>query len=173
MEYKILVRKVKVPRVEMRDGEIRVIVPPGIDPSVVIKKAKSWIERKMKEQEMMKKEAERLSIVKRSEEEFKRYVLKRIEDFSREIGVKVNAIRFRKMKTRWGSCSPKGQISVNTLLRYLPLDLIDYVLFHEVLHRRYMNHGPAFKKEISKRFPGWKEKEKLLRLYHMKFSGET
>ncbi len=173
MEYKIIVRKVKVPRVEMRDGEIRVIVSPEIDPSVVIKKARSWIERKIKEQEIMKKEAERLSIIKRSDEEFKNYVLKRVEDFSREIGVKVNAVRFRKMKTRWGSCSPRGRISVNTLLRYLPLELIDYVLFHEVLHRRYMNHGPAFKREISKRFPNWKEKERLLSLYHIKFSGKA
>ncbi|MCD6450274.1 MAG: M48 family metallopeptidase, partial [Thermotogaceae bacterium] len=87
--------------------------------------------------------------------------------------VKIFEIKFRKMKRKWGSCSSKGKITINTLCRYLPYNLIDYIVFHEVLHRKFMNHGKDFKNAIKNKFIKWKELEENLKLYSIKIQANT
>jgi predicted metal-dependent hydrolase len=53
-------------------------------------------------------------------------------------------LRVRFMKTRWGSCSSKGKITLNSHLAFMPLNLIHHVILHELCHTRYMSHGPRF-----------------------------
>ena len=59
-------------------------------------------------------------------------------------GFKYSAVKIRKSKTRWGSCSTKGTISLSFYLLLLPENLIDYVLLHELCHTVHLNHSPAF-----------------------------
>ncbi|MBT5910862.1 MAG: M48 family metallopeptidase, partial [Opitutae bacterium] len=59
-------------------------------------------------------------------------------------GEEVGKIRVGDQKSRWGSCSTKGTISLNWRLLLLRTDLQDYVIFHELAHLRHMNHSPAF-----------------------------
>jgi predicted metal-dependent hydrolase len=58
--------------------------------------------------------------------------------------LEVQEIRVGDQKSRWGSCSSKGTISLNWRLLLLRIDLQDYVIFHELAHLRHMNHSPAF-----------------------------
>jgi len=71
----------------------------------------------------------------------------------------------RKIKTRWGSCSPSGRILMNLDTIQLPVTCIDYVLMHELCHLRYPNHGKAFWRLLDRCMPDWKvRREKLAKI---------
>lgn len=61
-----------------------------------------------------------------------------------EMGVTVTDMSVRSQRTRWASCSPSGAISVNRNLLFLPGNLVEHVLVHELCHRSEMNHSPRF-----------------------------
>ena len=65
--------------------------------------------------------------------------------------------RHRYMKSRWGSCSTSGRVSLNTHLVKLPATLIEYVILHELCHLRHMNHSPRFYALLGTHLPAWKE----------------
>jgi predicted SprT family Zn-dependent metalloprotease len=71
-------------------------------------------------------------------------------------GVAYPTLRVRRMKTRWGSCTGHGAITLNSRLVELPVDLIDYVILHELCHLREMNHGPRFYALLEGVCPTWK-----------------
>ncbi len=78
---------------------------------------------------------------------------------------KPSCLIVRTMKRRWGSCSNKGVITLNTELIRLPDLFIEYVIIHELCHLRQHNHGPLFYKLLSELFPDWKRTRKELRGY--------
>lgn len=75
------------------------------------------------------------------------------------------ALRVRRMKTRWGSCSKGRVISLNPELIYAPKDCIDYVITHELCHLRELNHGPGFTRLMDRALPGWKVLRERLNKY--------
>ena len=68
----------------------------------------------------------------------------RVHDLAEFAGEEVQKIRVGDQKSRWGSCSSKGTISLNWRLLLLRIDLQDYIIFHELAHLRHMNHSSAF-----------------------------
>ncbi len=76
-------------------------------------------------------------------------------------------IRIRKMKSRWGSCSSKGRITINSELVKINADLIDYVIIHELCHLKYHNHGSEFYRLLQSLVPDYKALRKELRAYHL------
>lgn len=74
-------------------------------------------------------------------------------------------LKFRAMTSRWGTCSSKGVITINTKLRSLPVYLTEFVVFHECLHLMHMNHGINFRKRLLKKFPNKKQLEHELKLF--------
>ncbi|MEA2099958.1 MAG: SprT family zinc-dependent metalloprotease [Campylobacterota bacterium] len=72
------------------------------------------------------------------------YLTPRLEYFSQLMGLKYTEIKFRKMKSRWGSCSSRGTITLNTQLIKVKKELIDYVIVHELAHLKHMNHSKRF-----------------------------
>ena len=77
--------------------------------------------------------------------------------------IRVGKVTVRDQKTRWGSCSPNGNISLNWRLIQMPPDVSDYVILHELMHRRVMNHSPRFWKHVQAVCPQYREAEAWLR----------
>jgi predicted metal-dependent hydrolase len=74
----------------------------------------------------------------------KEYLPGRVDTLAREHGFAYEGIRIRGMKSRWGSCSAKNRINLNSWLMMLPDHLSDYVILHELVHTRHKNHGRGF-----------------------------
>lgn len=74
----------------------------------------------------------------------RRHFTERIQYFAGQMGVTYGCITIRNQKGRWGSCSSKGNLNFNYRLHYLPQELMDYVVVHELAHRVYMNHSGEF-----------------------------
>lgn len=87
----------------------------------------------------------------------------RVAPAAARIGVEVGRIRVRDMKTRWGSCTSTGDLTFNWRLIHAPLAVLDYVVAHEVAHRRYMDHSPAFWRLVQTLSPDYREHEIWLR----------
>ena len=95
----------------------------------------------------------------------KELLLKRIEkylpDFL-ELGAAKPEIKFRKMKSRWGSCSRKNIVTLNTELIKAPYYCSDYVVVHELCHLIHLAHNKKFYNLLEEQMPDWKERKKLL-----------
>jgi len=63
---------------------------------------------------------------------------------SRKTGLDYAALRVRRQRTRWGSCSARGTISLNAKLLFLPPELVEHLLLHELCHTRHLNHSKAY-----------------------------
>ena len=85
------------------------------------------------------------------------YIPGRVKYYADIIGVTYGKITIRNQKTRWGSCSSKGNLNFNCLLMLMPPEVIDYVVVHELCHRKQMNHSKAFWKEVEKILPNYKD----------------
>ncbi len=85
------------------------------------------------------------------------------EYFAKIIGVDYNRISIRNQKTRFGSCSSKGNLNYNCKLVLMPEEIQDYVVVHELCHRKEMNHSPAFWKEVERVMPDYKVRRKWLK----------
>lgn len=75
----------------------------------------------------------------------------------------------REMSSKWGSCSSKGRVTLNLKLVQLPLELIDYVIAHELCHLRELNHSPRYYALLEAVIPDWKEKRRLLHTFPITF----
>lgn len=72
------------------------------------------------------------------------YLPGRVEELARQHGLDFTGVKVRKMKSRWGSCTAKNGINLNSWLLMLPDYLSDYVILHELAHTRYHDHGKKF-----------------------------
>lgn len=79
------------------------------------------------------------------------------------MGVTYGTISIREQKTRWGSCSSKGNLNFNWKLILMPEEILDYVVVHELAHRREMNHGPAFWKIVESVLPDYRVRKEWLK----------
>ena len=92
-----------------------------------------------------------------------KYIPERVAYFAKQIGATYGRITIRNQKTRWGSCSSKGNLNFNCLLMLAPSEVIDYVVVHELCHRKEMNHSKAFWSEVEKVLPDYKAQVKWLK----------
>ena len=136
----------------------------------ILKKKEAWISRHI---EKIKKTKERFEaeptekltrekVIALAEEALK-VIPERVEYFAKVIGVTYGKITVRNQKTRWGSCSSKGNLNFNCLLMLAPPEVLDYVVVHELCHRKQMNHSKAFWLEVEMVLPNYKEVRKWLK----------
>ena len=136
----------------------------------ILKKKEAWISKHIEKIKEAKErfEAEptekltREKVIALAEEALK-VIPERVEYFAKVIGVTYGKITIRNQKTRWGSCSSKGNLNFNCLLMLAPPEVLDYVVVHELCHRKQMNHSKAFWLEVEKVLPNYKEVRKWLK----------
>jgi len=83
--------------------------------------------------------------------------------FAQQIGVSYGRITVRSQRTRWGSCSASGNLNFNCLLMLAPTEVLDYVIVHELCHRKEMNHSLQFWTEVEKILPDYRSRRQWLR----------
>jgi predicted metal-dependent hydrolase len=142
--------------ITVRPGQgIRVAIPkhtPFESAIEFVRKKKPWIQRhlaKIKEYEKQKKAFSDifLSIDKTKA---RRQIITRLRHLAQRYGFIFNRVSIRNQRTRWGSCSARGNISLNIKLVALPPELFDYVILHELVHIRIRNHSKKFWRELDK-----------------------
>lgn len=72
-------------------------------------------------------------------------------------------IRIKRMRSRWGSCGPRGDINLNWILAFMPPEILEYVVFHELCHLRHRNHSEAFWSLVATRIPDWRRRREWLK----------
>ena len=92
---------------------------------------------------------------------------KRVRHYCETMGVTVGYVAVKNQKTRWGSCSAKGNVNFNYQLAFLPEELLDYVVIHELAHRRHMDHSREFWAEVEKYCPDYRERREQLKEYSL------
>jgi hypothetical protein len=85
-----------------------------------------------------------------------------IEEWAGRLGVQVERVQVRQMRTKWASCSERGRLTLNRDILTLPRDLVDYILCHELLHVKLPGHGKGWQAMMSIYVPDWRERERRL-----------
>lgn len=90
-------------------------------------------------------------------------ITQRVEYYAPIVGVSYNRIAIKDTRTRWGSCSRDGNLNFSFRLVLKPLELLDYVVVHELCHRIHMNHSKEFWQEVERVLPDYKDRRKKLK----------
>ncbi|MEI2991667.1 MAG: M48 family metallopeptidase [Blautia faecicola] len=151
-----------------REGQVIVRTPYGITKRQVeefLDEKKDWLLQTRQRVEKRKTEQIPISEEVRREgiERAKRIFPERTAYFAKRMGVDYGRITIREQKTRWGSCSSKGNLNFNWKLVLLDPELLDYVVVHELAHRREMNHSVAFWKVVEAELPDYRERRRRLK----------
>ncbi len=92
-------------------------------------------------------------------------IREKAEDVSARLGLAYGRLTIRGQRTRWGSCSQRGNLSFNWKLMMAPEPVIDYVVVHEIAHLREMNHSKRFWKLVADNCPRWRVYRKWLKAH--------
>lgn len=84
----------------------------------------------------------------------------RVQYYAALLGVSYGRLAIRRQRTRWGSCSSRGNLNFNCLLMLAPPEVIDYTVVHELCHRKEMNHSAAFWALVASVLPDYPERAK-------------
>ena len=129
-----------------------------------------WIARQQSRMRLRAEEAEKIPRLTESElkalsKEARKDLTARTEAFAGQMGVSYGRIAIRHQKSKWGSCSSKGNLNFNCLLMFAPENVRDYIVVHELCHRKWMNHSPAFWKEVKRAMPDYNTAKRWLKEY--------
>ena len=148
------------------DGEIIVRCPKRMRIEEVrrfIESKSDWIAKHLEARDTTKPGKLTDQEVKILREETRQLVTERVEHYAPIIGVKYNQIAIRMQRTRWGSCSSKGNLNFNCLLGLTPPEVLDYVVVHELCHLIELNHSKRFWDAVAKTIPDYKVHRKWLK----------
>lgn len=157
-------------------GEVIARVPnqfPATDVEAFIERHRVWIlkkvelakTRELKRQELAFPKIEELTA--KDIEDIQKKMLEMTMFYAEKMKVSVGRITIRNQKTRWGSCSSKGNLNFNYRVYFLPEELLEYVIVHELAHRRHMNHSKEFWEEVAIFFPDYKACRERLKEYYL------
>ncbi|MBQ6999727.1 MAG: M48 family metallopeptidase [Oscillospiraceae bacterium] len=148
-------------------GEVIVRCPkryPVREIEKFVESKRAWLEKHLakieaRETQPVLTEAE----LRQMAEQAAKLLPERVRYFAPLVGVSYGRITIRSQHTRWGSCSAKGNLNFNCLLLLCPEAVQDYVVVHELCHRKELNHSPAFWAEVERICPDYKTHRKWLK----------
>jgi predicted metal-dependent hydrolase len=108
-------------------------------------------------------EAARRAVERWYRREAGRYLRRLVEAEAERLGYGPAAVAIRNQRTRWGSCSAAGTLSLNWRLYLVPEDVARYVVVHELIHLRIPNHSKRFWRTLTAAAPGWQRQARWLR----------
>ena len=127
---------------------------------------KNWIVEKL--DELKKTQPHPLATLnknnyKKEKEKARKIIVSRVDYFSDLYGFKFERVAIRSQRTRWGSCTRDGNLNFNYKLIYLPEEIMDYVIVHELCHLDELNHSKKFLFLVSEIIPDYRELRKKLK----------
>lgn len=150
---------------DMISKHYQLIVRTGVRENIQLKSRQVIVTVPKDYTDLQIEQAKKAGVSKVLKEEASNYLPKRLKMFALKYGYTYKKVRLNFAKTRWGSCSTSGTISLNISLMKLPSDLIDYVLLHELAHTKQMNHGPNFWAQLISTLPDARERNNQLKDY--------
>jgi len=168
MDYKVNFSKRKSIGLKIKQGELFVYAPIGTPLSIieqVVEKHKAWIDKNLKisiarEQKMPELSTEEICALKANA---KKYFTNKANEYAKIMNLKYGRITITSAKTRFGSCSSRGNICFSYRLMLYPEAAREYVVVHELSHLVHMNHSKAFYSFLSRYMPDYKERRRLLK----------
>ena len=168
ISYTLLRSARKTLSLEIRpDGTLLVRAPKGLSEKAIrdfVASKESWILTKLRKYEnrppLPALTAAELAVLK---QQAKEYLPGRVALYGPQVGVTWGRITIRAQKSRWGSCSRQGNLNFNCLLMLDPPEIRDYVVIHELCHRKHMNHSPRFWEEVERVCPDFLQHRKWLK----------
>ena len=150
----------------MPDGSVVVRCPKRMrleDAMRFVESKSAWIEKRLAHRVSLEVEKLTELDIKKLREKARLLVTERVQHYAPLIGVTYHRIAIRTQHTRWGRCSGNGTLNFNCLLALVPMDVLDYVVVHELCHRKELNHSDRFWREVSKILPDYKTSQKWLK----------
>ena len=162
--YRILRSRRKTVAIHVTaSGEVEVRCPVGLPECEVrrfVESKAGWISKQLQKPKLPQlSEEEHKALLRQA----KVVLPQRAAHFAALLGVTYGRITIRSQVGRWGSCSGKGNLNFNCLLMLAPESVQDYVVVHELCHRKEMNHSPRFWAEVEKILPEYAACRKWLR----------
>lgn len=149
------------------DGEVLVCCPRQIGAETVrsfVESKADWIEKHLAKQTAVPKlPAFTGEEIHNLAQEALKVIPERVAYYAPLVGVRYGRITIRNQRSRWGSCSSQGNLNFNCLLMLAPPEVMDYVVVHELCHRKEMNHSDAFWAEVARVLPDYKNRQNWLK----------
>ncbi len=171
MEFEIIRSNRRTIGAEIRGGKLLVRVPllaTNKEINRFIEQHQEWFETHLAKAEAREKAREGCHKLTQNEivelaNRAREVIPERVAYYAPLVGVIYGRITIRKQRSRWGSCSSKGNLNFNCLLMLTPPEVIDSVVVHELCHRKEMNHSKKFYAEVLRVFPDYRKWNKWLK----------
>ena len=166
MEYKLLRSKNRWRSASLqvtREGEIVVRAPylmPRFMIDQFVDKHLRWIEKRRTIHRQPKITPVKYFPDKSSLQEF---INSQVNKYSQVLSLYPKALKYKSVKTYWGSCSPTGVISFNLHLQFAPPEAVEYVVVHELCHLKWRGHGKRFWDLVTRTYPATNDVKRILR----------
>ena len=171
LDMKIIYSARKSIAIELRPDMIIVRAPKGMsrrEINAFLEEKRPWIEKHLEKLQERKSVLEQqqpftMDEIQALADKALCVIPDKVQKYAPLVGVTYGRITIRNQRSRWGSCSGKGNLNFNCLLMLCPEDVIDYVVVHELCHRKHMNHSAEFYAEVERVFPEYRKCKKWLK----------
>ena len=171
IQFNIIYSPRKTLSLEIKPDGFTIRAPKGIPRREInnfVKSKQSWIKKQLSKIQACQEALEQFPVFTMDEirglaDKALVVIPEKVKKYAPIVGVDYGRITIRNQRSRWGSCSSKGNFNFNCILMLFPDEVVDYVVVHELCHRKHMNHSAAFYAEVERVFPEYRKCQKWLK----------